>query len=323
MNRKVPLIEVKDLKKYYGHSNNIFKRKKEVVKAVDGVSFTINKGETFGLVGESGSGKSTIGRSILRLHSITSGEVFYKGENLHDLTDKEVRKIRPKIQFIFQDPFSSLNPRIRVGDAIGEALLDHGLCRKDEVRERVLEVMGICGLSLQHIDRFPHEFSGGQRQRIGIARAIILQPDFIVADEPVSALDVSIQAQIINLFSDLQKEKEITYLFISHDLSVVEHLCSKIGVLYLGSMMELTSRDKLYENPLHPYTKALLSAVPIPNPAMKRERIILQGDVPNPANPPKGCKFHTRCPLATNICRQEVPEFREVEPEHFVACHFV
>lgn len=323
MNRKVPLIEVKDLKKYYGHSNNIFKRKKEVVKAVDGVSFTINKGETFGLVGESGSGKSTIGRSILRLHSITSGEVLYKGENLHDLTDKEVRKIRPKIQFIFQDPFSSLNPRIRVGDAIGEALLDHGLCRKDEVRERVLEVMGICGLSLQHIDRFPHEFSGGQRQRIGIARAIILQPDFIVADEPVSALDVSIQAQIINLFSDLQKEKEITYLFISHDLSVVEHLCSKIGVLYLGSMMELTSRDKLYENPLHPYTKALLSAVPIPNPAMKRERIILQGDVPNPANPPKGCKFHTRCPLATNICRQEVPEFREVEPEHFVACHFV
>lgn len=323
MNRKVPLIEVKDLKKYYGHSNNIFKRKKEVVKAVDGVSFTINKGETFGLVGESGSGKSTIGRSILRLHSITSGEVFYKGENLHDLTDKEVRKIRPKIQFIFQDPFSSLNPRIRVGDAIGEALLDHGLCRKDEVRERVLEVMGICGLSLQHIDRFPHEFSGGQRQRIGIARAIILQPDFIVADEPVSALDVSIQAQIINLFSDLQKEKEITYLFISHDLSVVEHLCSKIGVLYLGSMMELTSRDKLYENPLHPYTKALLSAVPIPNPTMKRERIILQGDVPNPANPPKGCKFHTRCPLATNICRQEVPEFREVEPEHFVACHFV
>lgn len=318
-----PLIEVKNLKKYYGGSNHIFKRKKEIVKAVDGVSFTIHKGETFGLVGESGSGKSTIGRSILRLDSITSGEVLYKGENLHNLSDKEVRKIRPKIQFIFQDPFSSLNPRIRVGDAIGEALLDHGLCRKDEVREKVLEVMEICGLSVQHIDRFPHEFSGGQRQRIGIARAIILQPDFIVADEPVSALDVSIQAQIINLFSDLQKEKEITYLFISHDLSVVEHLCSKIGVLYLGSMMELASRDKLYENPLHPYTKALLSAVPIPNPTLKRERIILQGDVPNPANPPKGCKFHTRCPLATDICQQEVPAFREVEPEHFVACHLV
>lgn len=323
MSVQLPLIEVKDLKKYYGESNHIFKRKKEVVKAVDGVSFTINRGEAFGLVGESGSGKSTIGRSILRLDSITSGEVLYKGENLHNLSDKEVRKIRPKIQFIFQDPFSSLNPRIRVGDAIGEALLDHELCRKDEVRDKVLEVMEICGLSVQHIDRYPHEFSGGQRQRIGIARAIILQPDFIVADEPVSALDVSIQAQIINLFSDLQRKKEITYLFISHDLSVVEHLCSKIGVLYLGSMMELASRDKLYEKPLHPYTKALLSAVPIPDPTLKRERIILQGDVPNPANPPKGCKFHTRCPLATDVCRQEVPAFREVEPEHFVACHLV
>lgn len=208
MSAEAPLIEVKNLKKYYGESNNIFKRKKEVVKAVDGVSFTIHKGETFGLVGESGSGKSTIGRSLLRLNSITSGEVLYKGKNLHSLSDKEVRKIRPKIQFIFQDPFSSLNPRIRVGDAIGEALLDHGLYRKDEVRKKVLEVMEICGLSLQHIDRFPHEFSGGQRQRIGIARAIILQPDFIVADEPVSALDVSIQAQIINLFSDLQKRKK-------------------------------------------------------------------------------------------------------------------
>lgn len=323
MSEETPLIEVKNLKKYFGESNNIFKRKKEIVKAVDGVSFTINRGETFGLVGESGSGKSTIGRSVLRLDSITSGEVLYKGQNLHNLTNVEVRKLRPKIQFIFQDPFSSLNPRMRVGDAIGEALLDHKLCKKDEVREKVLEVMEICGLSVQHIDRFPHEFSGGQRQRIGIARAIILQPDFIVADEPVSALDVSIQAQIINLFSDLQKEKDITYLFISHDLSVVEHLCTRIGVLYLGSMMELTSRDKLYEQPLHPYTKALLSAVPIPNPTLKRERIILKGDVPNPANPPKGCKFHTRCPLATDICQQKVPEFREVESDHFVACHLV
>lgn len=323
MSTETPLLEVKHLKKYFGESNNIFRRKKEVVKAVDGVSFTINRGETFGLVGESGSGKSTIGRSVLRLDSITSGEILYNGKNLHNLTKDEIRKLRPKIQFIFQDPFSSLNPRMRVGDAIGEALLDHGLCRKDEVREKVLEVMEICGLSIQHIDRFPHEFSGGQRQRIGIARAIILQPDFIVADEPVSALDVSIQAQIINLFSDLQKEKDITYLFISHDLSVVEHLCTKIGVLYLGSMMELTSRDKLYEKPLHPYTKALLSAVPIPDPTLTRERIILKGDVPNPANPPKGCKFHTRCPLATDICRQKVPEFREVEADHFVACHLV
>lgn len=323
MSQVLPLIEVKNLKKYYGESNNIFKRSKDVVKAVDGVSFTINKGETFGLVGESGSGKSTIGRSVLRLDSITSGEVLYNGQNIHNLSKEELRKLRPKIQFIFQDPYSSLNPRIRVGDAIGEALLDHGLCSKNEVREKVLEVMEICGLSPFYIDRFPHEFSGGQRQRIGIARAIILQPDFIVADEPVSALDVSIQAQIINLFSDLQKEKGITFLFISHDLSVVEHLCSKIGVLYLGTMMELTSRDRLYENPLHPYTKALLSAVPIPDPTLKRERIILQGDVPNPANPPKGCKFHTRCPLATDICRTEVPEFREIEPEHYVACHLV
>ena len=323
MSEAPPLIEVKNLKKYFGESNNIFKGKKNVVKAVDGISFTIKRGETFGLVGESGSGKSTIGRSVLILDSITSGEVLYNGQNLHNLSKKEVRDLRPKIQFIFQDPYSSLNPRIRVGDAIGEALLDHGLCSKNEVREKVLEVMEVCGLSLHQIDRFPHEFSGGQRQRIGIARAIILQPDFIVADEPVSALDVSIQAQIINLFSDLQKEKDITFLFISHDLSVVEHLCSKIGVLYLGSMMELASRDKLYEKPLHPYTKALLSAVPIPDPTLKRERIILKGDVPNPANPPKGCKFHTRCPLVTDICRMEVPEFREVEPEHYVACHLV
>lgn len=323
MREPTPLIEVTNLKKYFGESGNIFKRKRDVVKAVDGVSFTINRGETFGLVGESGSGKSTIGRSVLRLDSITSGEVLYNGQNLHGLSTEKVRNLRPKIQFIFQDPYSSLNPRIRVGDAIGEALLDHDLCSKEEVRAKVLDVMDICGLSKQHIDRFPHEFSGGQRQRIGIARAIILQPDFIVADEPVSALDVSIQAQIINLFSDLQNEQDITFLFISHDLSVVEHLCSKIGVLYLGTMMELTSRDQLYENPLHPYTKALLSAVPIPDPTLKRERIILQGDVPDPANPPAGCKFHTRCPLATDICQLKVPEFREVERGHFVACHLV
>ncbi|MBO1005785.1 ABC transporter ATP-binding protein [Pseudogracilibacillus auburnensis] len=323
MSEATPLIEVKQLKKYYGESSNIFKRNKDVVKAVDGVSFTINKGETFGLVGESGSGKSTIGRSILRLMSITDGEVLYKGENLHHLSKNDMRNLRPKLQFIFQDPYSSLNPRIRIGDAIGEAMLDHGLCSKSEVKEKVMEVLDICGLAPFHYDRFPHEFSGGQRQRIGIARAIILNPDFIVADEPVSALDVSIQAQIINLFSELKKEKEITFLFISHDLSVVEHLCSKIGVLYLGSMMELASRDDLYGEPLHPYTKALLSAVPIPDPTVKRERIILKGDIPNPANPPSGCKFHTRCPLATDICRAQIPEFREVKKDHFVACHLV
>ncbi|MBS4210352.1 ABC transporter ATP-binding protein [Bacillus sp. FJAT-50079] len=323
MSEATPLIEVKQLKKYYGESSNIFKRNKDVVKAVDGVSFTINKGETFGLVGESGSGKSTIGRSILRLMSITDGEVLYKGKNLHHLSKNDMRNLRPKLQFIFQDPFSSLNPRIRIGDAIGEAMIDHGLCSKSEVKEKVLEVLNICGLAPYHYDRFPHEFSGGQRQRIGIARAIILNPDFIVADEPVSALDVSIQAQIINLFSELKEEKEITFLFISHDLSVVEHLCSKIGVLYLGTMMELASRDDLYGDPLHPYTKALLSAVPIPDPTVKRERIILKGDIPNPANPPSGCKFHTRCPLATDICRMEIPEFREVKKDHFVACHLV
>ena len=323
MSTNSPLIEVKQLKKYFGESNNIFKRNKDVVKAVDGVSFVIHKGETFGLVGESGSGKSTIGRSILRLTSITDGEVLYKGKNLHQLSKHEMRKLRPKLQFIFQDPFSSLNPRIRIGDAIGEALIDHGLSNKKDVKEKVLEVLDICGLAPYHYNRFPHEFSGGQRQRIGIARAIILNPDFIVADEPVSALDVSIQAQIINLFSELKEERNITFLFISHDLSVVEHLCTKIGVLYLGSMMELASRDDLYENPLHPYTKALLSAVPIPDPTVKRERIILKGDIPNPAHPPKGCKFHTRCPLATDICRMKIPEFREVKKDHYVACHLV
>ena len=323
MSGALPLLEVKNLKKYYGDSSNIFRRNPDVVKAVDGVSFTIEKGETFGLVGESGSGKSTIGRSILRLSSITDGEVLYKGQNIHNLSKKDMRSLRPKLQFIFQDPYSSLNPRIRIGDAIGEALIDHGLVSKSEIRERVLEVLDICGLAPYQIDRYPHEFSGGQRQRIGIARAIILEPDFIVADEPVSALDVSIQAQIINLFSDLQRERDITFLFISHDLSVVEHLCSRIGVLYLGTMMELGSRDQLYGNPLHPYTNALLSAVPVPDPTLKRERIIIKGDIPNPADPPKGCKFHTRCPLATDRCRIEVPEFREVETNHFVACHFV
>jgi peptide/nickel transport system ATP-binding protein len=323
MSKTVPLLEVKKLKKYYSDNSSLFNSKNTVVKAVDDVSFTIEKGETFGLVGESGSGKSTIGRSILRLDSITSGEVLYKGQNVHKLSKKEIRELRPKLQFIFQDPYSSLNPRIRIGDAIGEALIDHGIVDKSEVRSKVLEVLDICGIAPYFIDRYPHEFSGGQRQRIGIARAIILNPDFIVADEPVSALDVSIQAQIINLFSDLQKERDITFLFISHDLSVVEHLCSKIGVLYLGSMMEFGSRDQIYDYPLHPYTKALLSAVPIPDPTLKRERIIIKGDIPNSANPPKGCKFHTRCPVATDLCKIEVPEFKEVESGHFVACHLV
>ncbi|MCG5103681.1 ABC transporter ATP-binding protein [Oceanobacillus alkalisoli] len=324
MDQKELLVEVKNLKKHYKDSSrSLFKRNQSVVKAVDNVSFTIEEGETFGLVGESGSGKSTIGRSILRLTDITDGEILYKGKSVHQLSKQELREHRKSFQFVFQDPFSSLNPRIRIGDAIGEALLDHGLATKKEIREKVLEVLNLCGLAPYHIDRFPHEFSGGQRQRIGIARAIIMDPEFIVADEPVSGLDVSIQAQIINLFSDLQEKKQLTYLFISHDLSVVEHIATKVGVLYLGTLMELGSRDEIYENPLHPYTKSLLSAIPIPDPTVKRERIVLQGDVPNPANPPTGCKFHTRCPFAREKCKTIVPEFKEVEANHFVACHLV
>ncbi|WP_313799642.1 oligopeptide/dipeptide ABC transporter ATP-binding protein [Cytobacillus sp.] len=319
-----PLLDVKNLKKYYKDSSfSLFKNDHSVVKAVDDVSFTIAKGETFGLVGESGSGKSTIGRSVLRLTDITDGAVIYKGKNIYQQSKSELRENRKNFQFVFQDPFSSLNPRIRIGDAIGEALLDHGIASKSEIRQKVLEIMDVCGLAPYHIDRFPHEFSGGQRQRIGIARAIIMEPDFIVADEPVSALDVSIQAQIINLFIDLQEKKHLTYLFISHDLSVVEHIASKVGVLYLGSIMEMGSRNQVFDNPLHPYTQALLSAVPIPDPTIKRQRILLKGDIPNPATPPSGCKFHTRCPWAIEKCKEIAPELKETEPNHFVACHLV
>jgi len=317
------LVEVNHLKKYFPITSGLFNRTVGHVKAVDDISFRIGKGETFGLVGESGSGKSTVGRTILRLTEKTSGEVKFKGTDVYGLSNTELRRIRPQMQLIFQDPYSSLNPRIRVGEAIGEALLDHGLATKDEVRDLVLEVMASCGLSSFQYDRFPHEFSGGQRQRIGIARALILNPDLIIADEPVSALDVSIQAQIINLFRSMQETRGLTYLFISHDLSVVEHLCSRIGVMYLGSMMETASRDELFRNPLHPYTKALLSAVPVPIPKLKRERIVLRGDIPNPANPPSGCKFHTRCPFAVEQCKQQAPEFRNVGSDHYVACHLV
>ncbi|MBU5344442.1 ABC transporter ATP-binding protein [Paenibacillus lautus] len=317
------LLELDRLKTYFPITSGLFNRTVGHVRAVDDISLTIAPGETFGLVGESGSGKSTVGRTIVRLTEKTSGQVKFKGNDLHDLSDQEMRKIRPKIQLIFQDPYSSLNPRVRIGDAIGEALLDHGMASKQELREKVQEVLGLCGLSSYHIDRFPHEFSGGQRQRVGIARALILNPDLIIADEPVSALDVSIQAQIINLFRKLQDTRGLTYLFISHDLSVVEHLCSRIGVMYLGSMMEIASRDELFQNPLHPYTKALLSAIPMPIPKVKRDRIVLKGDIPNPANPPAGCKFHTRCPYAKDICKQQIPTFREVTAGHLVACHLV
>ncbi|MCP3774413.1 dipeptide ABC transporter ATP-binding protein [Paenibacillus sp. MZ04-78.2] len=317
------LLKVQELKTYYPIKGGVFGGHVGDVKAVDGVSFAIRRGETFGLVGESGSGKSTIGRTVLRLTEKTAGDVFFKGTDLYGLSREELRKLRPSMQLVFQDPFSSLNPRMRVGEAIGEALIDHGLASKAEARERVREVLAVCGLLPDHYDRYPHEFSGGQRQRIGIARAIILNPDFVVADEPVSALDVSIQAQIVNLFSDLQERSGVTYLFISHDLSVVEHLCTQIGVLYLGTMVEQAPRDELFARPLHPYTQALLSAVPVPDPTVRRERIVLKGDIPSPANPPTGCKFHTRCPLAQLVCREQAPDYRDVGGGHYVACHLV
>ncbi|KEQ24672.1 ABC transporter ATP-binding protein [Paenibacillus tyrfis] len=317
------LLKVQELKTYYPIKGGVFGGRVGDVKAVDDVSFAIRRGETFGLVGESGSGKSTIGRTVLRLTEKTAGDVYFKGTDLYGLSRDELRKLRPSMQLVFQDPFSSLNPRMRVGEAIGEALIDHGLASKAEARERVREVLAVCGLLPDHYDRYPHEFSGGQRQRIGIARAIILNPDFVVADEPVSALDVSIQAQIVNLFSDLQERSGVTYLFISHDLSVVEHLCTQIGVLYLGTMVEQAPRDELFARPLHPYTQALLSAVPVPDPTVRRERIVLKGDIPSPANPPSGCKFHTRCPLAQPVCREQVPDYRDVGGSHYVACHLV
>ncbi|WP_337031683.1 ABC transporter ATP-binding protein [Paenibacillus illinoisensis] len=318
-----PLLEIEHLKTYFPVRKGLMNRTVGHVKAVDDISITIHEGETFGLVGESGSGKSTVGKSIVRLTEKTDGQIRFQGVDIHRLSMQEVRRIRPQLQLIFQDPYSSLNPRIRIGDAIGEALLDHGLAAEGEVRDLVKEVLGACGLSSYHIDRFPHEFSGGQRQRIGIARALVLNPKLIIADEPVSALDVSIQAQIINLFKRLQQERGLAYLFISHDLSVVEHLCDRIGVMYLGSMVETGPRDELFRNPLHPYTKALLSAVPVPIPKLKRERIVLKGDIPSPVHPPAGCKFHTRCPWVTGICKQQVPEYRNMGGNHYVACHLV
>ncbi|TKJ89473.1 ATP-binding cassette domain-containing protein [Paenibacillus sp. PK4536] len=317
------LLDIQNLKKYFPIKAGLLSRTVGQVKAVDDISITIQPGETFGLVGESGSGKSTVGRTAIRLTDKTAGEVRFKGTDIYSLPPEQLRQLRPKMQLIFQDPYSSLNPRVRIGEAIGEAVLDHGLAPASEIRDIVKEVLASCGLSSYHIDRFPHEFSGGQRQRIGIARALVLNPELIIADEPVSALDVSIQAQIINLFSHLQESKGLTYLFISHDLSVVEHLCSRIGVMYLGSMVETASRDELFRHPLHPYTKALLSAVPIPIPKLKRERIVLKGDIPSPANPPSGCKFHTRCPFAEQRCVEEVPVFRNMGGEHWVACHLV
>ena len=320
------LLDVRNLKVYFPVTAGlIFQRKIADVKAVDGIGFQIHKGETLGLVGESGCGKSTTGRAILQLYRPTEGEIKFGDVELTKLKGGELRRMRRKMQMIFQDPFASLNPRMSVGAIIGEPLAIHGLARGQARRERVAELMRIVGLNPYYANRYPHEFSGGQRQRIGVARALAVEPDFIVADEPVSALDVSIQAQIINLLEDLQDQFGLTYLFIAHDLSVVRHISDRVVVMYLGKLMELTDRDELYQNPLHPYTKALLSAVPIPDPEVEttRERIILSGDVPSPMRPPPGCVFNTRCPIAIDECRAVVPEWREVSSGHWVACHRV
>lgn len=319
--KKEVLLEVKDLCKYFPVNKGLFKEK-SYVKAVDRVSFTLNKGETLGIVGESGCGKTTMGRTILKLYNPTSGKIIFQGQDITNKSTKEMVPLRKELQMIFQDPYASLDPRMTVGDIIGEAIDVHKLYTGEERTNKIRNLLSRVGLASDHINRYPHEFSGGQRQRIGIARALALEPDFIVADEPVSALDVSIQAQIINLLVKLQKEKGFSYMFISHDLSVVEHLCDRVGVMYLGNMMELADKEELFTNPLHPYTKALLSAIPIPDPTVKRERIILKGDLPSPANPPAGCKFHTRCPRATEKCKTDAPEYREVKKGHFVACHY-
>jgi peptide/nickel transport system ATP-binding protein/oligopeptide transport system ATP-binding protein len=318
------LVDVQRLVKYFPVRGGLLQRVVAQVKAVDDVSFFVRPGETLGLVGESGCGKTTVGRTILRLIPHTSGRVLFEGKDLFSARGGGLKRLRKDIQIIFQDPYSSLDPRVPIGISVGEGLQIHGVA-KDEREERVREVLAAVGLHREHAKRYPHEFSGGQRQRIGIARALALRPKFIVCDEPVSALDVSIQSQVLNILKDLQREYGLTYLFIAHNLSVVEHISDRVGVMYLGKMAEIAHRDELYENPQHPYTQALLSAIPIPDPRNRRQRIVLKGDVPSPLNPPTGCRFHTRCWLAQDICKQQVPEWRNVgtvEHDHWVACHF-
>ncbi len=318
------LLSIRNLKKYFPIKSGVTRKTIGHVKAVDGLNFDIKAGETFGLVGESGCGKSTTGRTLLRLLDATEGEVIFNGENILEYDKSRLRKLRTDMQIIFQDPYSSLNPRMTVGEIVGEALVEHGLVKnKQELEEKVVNIVEKCGLSAYHIKRYPHEFSGGQRQRICIARALALNPKFVVCDEAVSALDVSIQSQVINLLKDLQNEMDLTYLFISHDLGVVRYISDNIGVMYLGSMVERAGKNELFDNPMHPYTQALLSAIPASHPLQKKERIILQGDIPSPAKPPSGCRFHTRCPKVMDICSKEIPEFKKVSEggEHYCACH--
>ena len=318
------LVSVKDLKKYFPIMKGIFRRQVGAVKAVDGVSFDVYHGETLGLVGESGSGKSTTGRTILQVERATAGSVTFEGRELTKLKGEELRSLRPRMQMVFQDPHASLNPRMTVGSIVGEPLKEHNEAKGSERRQRVEELLSLVGLEAKHTNRYPHEFSGGQRQRIGIARAIALNPDFIICDEPIAALDVSIQAQVVNLLENLQDVLGLTYLFISHDLSMVRHIADRVAVMYLGKIMELASVDNLYVDPKHPYTKALLSAVPVPDPEVEatRRRVILAGDIPSPANPPPGCVFNTRCPIAQEKCSREVPEFRQLATGQWVACHY-
>ena len=318
------LLRVENLMMHFPIRRGVFQRQVGAVRAVDGVSFDITRGETLGLVGESGCGKSTTGRTILQLYKPTAGEVDFEGVNLVTLKGEQLRQMRRKMQMIFQDPYASLNPRMTVGQLVGEPLMVHNVATGAEINERVLHLLELVKLNPAFASRYPHEFSGGQRQRIGLARALALQPSFIICDEPISALDVSIQAQVVNLLEELQQQFNLTYLFIAHDLSMVKHISDRIAVMYLGVIMELATRDELHAKPLHPYTQALLSAVPIPDPVAdaKRERIILKGDVPSPANPPSGCRFRTRCPIAEGTCAESRPDFREIRPGHFVACFF-